>query len=72
MDKENSLSELDADQAETVDKLIGRKIWNIEIIEDEEEAVVKILFSEAEDDYMMIHASGMTLYVIEPKPKALH
>lgn len=72
MDRQNSISELDFSQAETIDKLIGRKIWNIEIIEDEEEAVVKILFSEAEDDYMMIHASGMTLYVIEPKPKALH
>ena len=71
MDRQNSISELDFPQAETIDKLIGRKIWNIEIIEDEEEAVVKILFSEAEDDYMMIHASGMTLYVIEPKPKAL-
>ena len=72
MDRQNSISELDFPQAETIDKLIGRKIWNIEIIEDEEEAVVKILFSEAGDDYMMIHASGMTLYVIEPKPKALH
>ena len=72
MDKENSLSELDADQAETVDKLIGRKIWNIEIIEDADEAVVKISFSEADDDYMLLHAPGLNLYVVEPKPKALH
>lgn len=72
MDQEDSLSELNADQAVVIDKLIGRKIWNIEILEDESESVVKIFFSEEDDDYMMIHAEGMTLYVIEPKPKALH
>ena len=30
---EKHISELDSDQAEIIDSLIGKKIWNIEIIE---------------------------------------
>ena len=55
MDKEDSIiSELDSEQARAVDELIGKKIWNIEILEDGEQSMVKIEFSEEEGDYLLI------------------
>jgi len=49
MDEDDSLdiefiSEADADQAETLDKLIGRKIWNVELLEDDTQSMIKNLF----------------------------
>jgi len=63
MDKEDSMmSELDSDQANAVDSIIGRKIWNVEILEDGEESMVKSMFSEDdESDFMLIHAEGMDM-----------
>lgn len=74
MDEENSISEADDKQAEMLDKLAGKKIWNVELIEDpdKEESLIKICFNYEEDDYLMIHCEGADLYLVEPKPKALH
>jgi len=74
MDKENSLvSELDSDQANAVDSIIGRKIWNVEILEDGDESMVKIMFSEDDaSDFMLIHAEGMDMYIINKKPEVTH
>ena len=74
MDEENSISEADSNQVELLDKLIGKKIWNIELLEDPDEgqSVIRIFFSDDEEDYLMIHCEGADLYVVEPKPKALH
>ena len=74
MDEENSISEADDKQAEMLDKLAGKKIWNVELIEDpdKDQSLIKIYFSYEEDDYLMIHCEGADLYLVEPKPKALH
>ena len=74
MDEENSISEADSNQVELLDKLIGKKIWNIELLEDpdEDQSVIRIFFSDDEEDYLMIHCEGADLYLVEPKPKALH
>jgi len=74
MDKEDSImSELDSDQANAVDSIIGRKIWNVEILEDGEESMVKIMFSEDDaSDFMLIHAAGMDMYIINKKPEVTH
>jgi len=73
MDKEDSIiSELDSEQARAVDELIGKKIWNIEILEDGEQSMVKIEFSEEEGDYLLIHAEGMDLYIVKEKPTVTH
>ena len=77
MDREDSLdvefiSEADETQAETLDKLVGRKIWNVEFLSDDETAMIKICFSENEEDYLLIHCQGADLYLVEPKPNALH
>jgi len=72
MDQENSINEADANQAETLDKLAGKKIWNVELLEDDEQSMIKIFFSENEDDYLLIHCEGADLYLVEPKPKAIH
>jgi len=74
MDEENSISEADSNQVELLDKLIGKKIWNIELLEDPDEgqSVIRIFFSDDEEDYLMIHCEGADLYLVEPKPKALH
>lgn len=77
MDREDSLdvefcSEADETQAEALDKLVGRKIWNVELLEDDKQSMIRIFFSENEDDYLLIHCEGADLYLIEPKPKALH
>ena len=57
MDEKNSINEADSNQAEMLDKLIGRKIWNVELIEDEVggQSLIKMFFSDEEDDYLMIH-----------------
>jgi hypothetical protein len=73
MDSEDLLSELDADQASAVDSVIGKKIWNIEILEDGEQSVVKIMFSEDEDsNYILMHAEGLDMYIVNEKPKVTH
>lgn len=77
MDQEDSLeieftSEADEKQAETLDKMIGRKIWNIELLEDNTQSMIKICFSEDDSDYLLIHCEGADLYLVEPKPKAVH
>jgi len=74
MDEENSImSELDSEQASAVDSIIGRKIWNVEILEDGDESMIKIMFSEDDDsDFMLIHAEGMDMYIIKEKPQVTH
>jgi len=76
MDEENSLvqkiEELDSDQAEIIDGLIGKKIWNIEIIEDQQDSAIKIQFSEDETDYILIYGQNMDMYVLSAKPKVTH
>jgi len=74
MDRDDSLdveftSEADADQAETLDKLIGRKIWNVELLEDDTQSMIKICLSQEDDDYLLIHCEGADLYLVEPKMK---
>lgn len=72
MDQENSINEADKNQAETLDKLTGKKIWNVELLEDETQSMIRIFFSDREDDYLLIHCEGADLYLVEPKPKAIH
>ena len=74
MDENNSIiSELDAEQANAVDSVIGKKIWNIEILEDGDQSMVKIMFSEDEDsDFILLHAEGLDMYIINEKPKVTH
>ena len=77
MDQEDSLeieftSEADEQQAETLDKLIGRKIWNVELLEDDTQSMIKICFSREDDDYLLIHCEGADLYLVEPKMKSVH
>ena len=77
MDQEDSLeieftSEADEKQAETLDKMIGRKIWNIELLENDTQSMIKICFSEDDSDYLLIHCEGADLYLVEPKLKAVH
>ena len=74
MDEENSISEADSNQVALLDKLVGKKIWNIELLEDpdEDQSVIRIFFSDDEEDYLMIHCEGADLYVVEPKPKVVH
>jgi len=69
---DKDISELDSEQAEIIDGLIGKKIWNIEIIESEEESAIKIQFSEDETDYILIYGENMDMYVLNPKPKVTH
>ena len=76
MDTEDSLvqtiSELDAEQAKVIDGLIGRKIWNIEILEEKDESAIKIQFSEQEMDYILIYGKQMDMYVVNAKPDVTH
>ena len=73
MDSNDSIiSELDSDQASAIDSLIGKKIWNIEILEDGDQSMIKIEFSEEEGDYMLIHAEGMDMYISHPIPSVTH
>jgi hypothetical protein len=74
MDENNSIiSELDAEQANAVDSVIGKKIWNIEILEDGDESMVKIMFSEDDSsDFILLHAEGLDMYIVNEKPKVTH
>lgn len=66
------ITEADQHQAEMLDKLIGKSIWNIELLENDSQSMIKILFSDKEDDYLLIHCEGADLYLVEPKPKNIH
>lgn len=74
MDENDSLiSELNAEQANAIDSVIGKKIWNIEVLEDGDQSVVKIMFSEDDDsDYILLHAEGMDMYIVNQKPAVTH
>ena len=61
-----------SDQIDILDKLIGRKIWDIEIIEEEPLAILRIFLSETEDDYIEINAEYMQMLYISPRPSQLH
>lgn len=61
-----------SDQIDILDKLIGRKIWDIEIIEEEPLAILRIFLSETEDDYIEINAEYMQMLYVSPKPNKLH
>ena len=61
-----------SEQLDILDKLIGRKIWDIEIIEEEPLAILRIFLSETEDDYIEINAEYMQMLYVSPKPKQLH
>jgi hypothetical protein len=61
-----------SEQLDILDKLIGRKIWDIEIIEEEPLAIIRIFFNENEDDYIEINAEYMQMLYISPKPTKLH
>ena len=50
-----------SEQLDILDKLIGRKIWDIEIIEEEPLAIIRIFFNENEDDYIEINAEYLSL-----------
>lgn len=73
-DENNSIiSELDAEQANAIDSVIGKKIWNIEILEDGDESMVKIMFSEDDNsDFILLHAEGLDMYIVNEKPKVTH
>jgi len=74
MDENNSvISELDSEQAIAIDSVIGKKIWNIEILEDGDQSMVKIMFSENDDsDFILLHAEGLDMYIVNEKPKVTH
>ena len=61
-----------SEQLDILDKLIGRKIWDIEIIEEEPLAILRIFLSETEDDYIEINADYMQMLYVSPKPNKLH
>jgi hypothetical protein len=61
-----------SEQLDILDKLIGRKIWDIEIIEEEPLAILRIFLSETEDDYIEINAEYMQMLYVSPKPQSLH
>jgi len=71
MDKENSV-EVNSEQAEMLDRLIGSKIYNIEILEEDNQAMIKIILDGNDDKFILIHAEGMNMFVVDPKPKNLH
>ena len=77
MDREDSIdvefiSEPDANQAELLDTLVGKKIWNIEFLESDSQSMIKIIFSDKEDHFLVIHCDGADLYLVEPKPDKVH
>lgn len=76
MDKEDSLVQtiaaLDSEQADIIDGLIGRKIWNIEILEDRDDTAIKIQFSEQDHDYILIYGQNIDMYVLNAKPDVTH
>lgn len=72
MDWKDRISEVDSDQAEMLDKLAGKKIWNIELLEDETQSMIKIIFNQEEDEFLIIHCEAASLYLIEPRPRNFH
>ena len=76
MDKEDSLVQtiaaLDSEQADIIGGLIGRKIWNIEILEDRDDTAIKIQFSEQDHDYILIYGQNIDMYVLNAKPDVTH
>ena len=76
MDKKDSvISELDSGQSRAIDSVIGKKIWNIEVLEDGDAAMVRIFLSEDEEngDSIVIHGDGgMDMYILNAKPKVLN
>lgn len=61
-----------SEQLDILDKLIGRKIWDIEIIEESPLAILRIFLTENQNDYIEINAEYMQMLYISPKPKNLH
>jgi hypothetical protein len=61
-----------SEQVDILDKIIGRKIWDIEIIEEQPLAIIRIFFTENEDDYIEINAEYMQMLYVSPKPSQLH
>ena len=61
-----------SEQIDILDKIIGRKIWDIEIIEEQPLAIIRIFFTENEDDYIEINAEYMQMLYVSPKPNKLH
>ena len=74
MDENDSvISELDSEQAKAIDSVIGKKIWNIEVLEEGDQSMVKIMFSEDEEtNFILLHAEGMDMYIVNEKPKVTH
>lgn len=61
-----------SEQVEILDKIVGRKIWDIEIEEQSPVSSIRIFFSENEDDYLEISAEYIIMAYIAPKIKQLH
>ena len=67
-----SLSNPNEEQVEVLDKLVGKKIQDIDIIEEGPEAIVKIIFDDEGLDYIQFYAQYMQMIYVSPKPKRLH
>jgi len=61
-----------SEQIDILDRLIGRKIWDIEIIEEQPLAILRIFLTENQDDYIEINAEYMQMLYVSPKPTKLH
>jgi hypothetical protein len=61
-----------SEQIDILDRLIGRKIWDIEIIEEQPLAILRIFLTENQDDYIEINAEYMQMLYISPPPRKLH
>ena len=73
MDEEDRLiSELDSEQARAIDSIIGKRIYNMEILEDGEQSVIRIELSNEDGDAIVIHGDGIDMYIINGKPKVLN
>jgi len=75
MDRESLEVEFEPEQEsknETLEKIIGRTILSVELLEEDTQAMIKICFSKDKEDFLLIHAEGANIYLIEPKPPNLH
>lgn len=75
MDREDIEVEFEPEQessSETLEKIIGRTISSVELLEEDTQAMIKICFTKDKEDFLLIHAEGANLYLIEPKPTQLH
>ena len=61
-----------SEQIDILDKLIGRKIWDIEIIEEHPLSVIRIFLTENQNDFIEINAEYMQMLYISPPPRKLH